>query len=283
MEIKRVGVVGCGTMGSGIAHACAQSGYEVVVSEINDELLKKGLASIDAFLVKGIEKGKVTQEEKEATMARIRGTTNMQGFRDCDLMIEAAVENRDLKKKLFTELDNICPKHAILTSNTSSLSIMDMAVATTRPEKVLGLHFFNPAPLMRLLEIIKTIVTSDETLETAKSFGESLGKTTVVAKDSPGFIVNRLSILFQMEAVRMLESGIATAEDIDNAITAGLGHPMGPLTLADLIGLDIVLDVTNIIYEKTKDTKFAPPNLLKTTVAAGWLGRKTKKGFYEYK
>ena len=283
MEIKRVGVVGCGTMGSGIAHACAQSGYEVVVSEINDELLKKGLASIDAFLVKGIEKGKVTQEEKEATMARIRGTTNMQGFRDCDLMIEAAVENMDLKKKLFTELDNICPKHAILTSNTSSLSIMDMAVATTRPEKVLGLHFFNPAPLMRLLEIIKTIVTSDETLETAKSFGESLGKTTVVAKDSPGFIVNRLSILFQMEAVRMLESGIATAEDIDNAITAGLGHPMGPLTLADLIGLDIVLDVTNIIYEKTKDTKFAPPNLLKTTVAAGWLGRKTKKGFYEYK
>lgn len=283
MEIKRVGVVGCGTMGSGIAHACAQSGYEVVVSEINDELLKKGLASIDAFLAKGIEKGKVTQEEKEATMARIRGTTNMQGFRDCDLMIEAAVENRDLKKKLFTELDNICPKHAILTSNTSSLSIMDMAVATTRPEKVLGLHFFNPAPLMRLLEIIKTIVTSDETLETAKSFGESLGKTTVVAKDSPGFIVNHLSILFQMEAVRMLESGIATAEDIDNAITAGLGHPMGPLTLADLIGLDIVLDVTNIIYEKTKDTKFAPPNLLKTTVAAGWLGRKTKKGFYEYK
>ncbi len=283
MEIKRVGVVGCGTMGSGIAQVCAQSGYEVVVSEINDELLKKGLASIDAFLAKGIEKGKVTQEEKEATMTRIRGTTSMQGFRDCDLMIEAAVENTDLKKKLFTELDNICPKHAVLTSNTSSLSIMDMAVATARPEKVLGLHFFNPAPLMRLLEIIKTIVTSDETLETAKSFGESLGKTTVVAKDSPGFIVNRLSILFQMEAVRMLESGIATAEDIDNAITAGLGHPMGPLTLADLIGLDIVLDVTNIIYEKTKDTKFAPPNLLKTTVAAGWLGRKTKKGFYEYK
>jgi len=283
MEIKRVGVVGCGTMGSGIAQVCAQSGYEVVVSEINDELLKKGLASIDAFLAKGIEKGKVTQEEKEATMTRIRGTTNMQGFRDCDLMIEAAVEDMDLKKKLFTELDNICPKHAVLTSNTSSLSIMDMAVATARPEKVLGLHFFNPAPLMRLLEIIKTIVTSNETLETAKSFGESLGKTTVVAKDSPGFIVNRLSILFQMEAVRMLESGIATAEDIDNAITAGLGHPMGPLALADLIGLDIVLDVTNIIYEKTKDTKFAPPNLLKTTVAAGWLGRKTKKGFYEYK
>jgi len=283
MEIKRVGVVGCGTMGSGIAQVCAQSGYEVVVSEINDELLKEGLASIDAFLAKGIEKGKVTQEEKEATMTRIRGTTNMQGFRDCDLMIEAAVENMDLKKKLFTELDNICPKHAVLTSNTSSLSIMDMAVATARPEKVLGLHFFNPAPLMRLLEIIKTIVTSAGTLETAKSFGESLGKTTVVAKDSPGFIVNRLSILFQMEAVRMLESGIATAEDIDNAITAGLGHPMGPLTLADLIGLDIVLDVTNIIYEKTKDTKFAPPNLLKTTVAAGWLGRKTKKGFYEYK
>ena len=283
MEIKRVGVVGCGTMGSGIAQVCAQSGYEVVVSEINDELLKKGLASIDAFLAKGIEKGKVTQEEKEATMTRIRGTTSMQGFRDCDLMIEAAVENMDLKKKLFTELDNICPKHAVLTSNTSSLSIMDMAVATARPEKVLGLHFFNPVPLMRLLEIIKTIVTSDETVETAKSFGESLGKTTVIAKDSPGFIVNRLSMLFQVEAVRMLESGIATAEDIDNAITAGLGHPMGPLTLADLIGLDIVLDVTNIIYEKTKDTKFAPPNLLKTTVAAGWLGRKTKKGFYEYK
>ncbi len=283
MEIKRVGVVGCGTMGSGIAQVCAQSGYEVVVSEINDELLKKGLASIDAFLAKGIEKGKVTQEEKEATMTRIRGTTSMQGFRDCDLMIEAAVENMDLKKKLFTELDNICPKHAVLTSNTSSLSIMDMAVATARPEKVLGLHFFNPVPLMRLLEIIKTIVTSDETVETAKSFGESLGKTTVIAKDSPGFIVNRLSMLFQVEAIRMLESGIATAEDIDNAITAGLGHPMGPLTLADLIGLDIVLDVTNIIYEKTKDTKFAPPNLLKTTVAAGWLGRKTKKGFYEYK
>ena len=283
MKIEKVGVVGCGTMGSGIAQACAQSGYQVVVSEINDELLNKGLASINSMLTKGIEKGKLSQQDKDATLARIKGTTNMQEFRDCDLMIEAAIEDIDLKKKIFAELDKICPPHAILSTNTSCLSIIDMAVQTSKPDKVFGLHFFNPAPLMRLLEIVKTVATSDETIEIGKKFGESLGKTCVVVKDVPGFIVNRLSMAFGLEAFRLLEAGVATKEDIDTAVTLGLNHPMGPLTLSDFGGLDVVYHIANAMYEETKDPKFSPPVLLRKMVAAGWLGRKTGKGFYDYK
>ncbi len=283
MEIKRVGVVGCGLMGSDISEVCAQSGYQVVVSEINSELLSKGLASINSFLTRNVKKGRLSQAEKEATLARIKGTTNTRDFGDCDLIIEAAVENLGVKKKIFAELDKICSKDAILATNTSCLSIIDMAAVTTRPEKMLGLHFFNPVPLMKLLEIVKTTATSDETLETAKEFGNSVGKTVIIASDTPGFIVNRLLMPFILAAFRMLEAGLATKEDIDTGARLGLGHPMGPLTLADLIGMDTVLHIANAIYEELKDPLYAPPIILKEMVAAGRLGRKTGKGFYEYK
>ena len=283
MEIKRVGVVGCGLMGSGITQVCAQSGYRVVVLEINNELLNKGLTSISSFLTRNVKKGRVSQAEKEATLARIKGTTNTKDFGDCDLVIEAVIENLDLKKKIFAELDKICPKHTILATNTSCLSIIDMAQETTRPEKVLGMHFFNPVPLMKLLEIVRTLATSDETLEVGKEFGESIGKTTIIAPDTPGFIVNRLLMPFMNSAFRMLEAGLITKEDIDTGVRLGLGHPMGPLALADLIGMDTSLFIANAIYEELKDPLYAPPVILKKMVTAGWLGRKTGKGFYEYK
>ncbi len=282
MEIKRVGVVGCGAMGSGITQVCAQSGYQVVVSEINDELLNKGLTAISNFLAKSVAKGKLSQQDKDSTLARIKGTTNTDDFSDCDLIIEVAVENMGLKKKVFTELDKICPKHTILATNTSCLSIIDIAMVTSRPDKVVGVHFFNPVPLMQLLEIVRTIATSDETLETAQDFGRSLGKSIVTAQDVPGFIVNRLMAPFLLDAIRMLEAGVASREDIDTAIKLGLNHPMGPLALSDLIGLDVVLFIVNAIYEEFKDQRFAAPPLLKKMVTAGWLGRKTGKGFYEY-
>ncbi len=283
MDIKRVGVVGCGIMGGGITQVCAQAGYQVTVSEINDELLRKGLAAINSFLTKSVEKARLTQPEKDAIMARIRGTTSMKDFGDCDLMIEAAVENMDLKKKIFAELDRVCPKNAVLSSNTSALSIVDMAMATKRPEKVLGLHFFNPVPIMKLLEIVRSIATSDETLEAGKEFGKSVGKTVIVARDAPGFIVNRLMVPQILNAIRMLESGAAIREDIDNGLVLGLNHPMGPLALADLIGLDTILFITNGIYAGFKDQQYVPPVLLTRMVGAGWLGRKSGKGFYDYK
>ncbi len=283
MKIKRVGVVGCGTMGNGIVQVCAQSGYPVTVSEINDELLKKGIGAIDKFLAKGVERGKVSKEDKDATMSRIKGTTKLQDFSDCDLVIEAAIENMDLKKKIFADLDKICPKHAILATNTSCLSIIEMAMATKRPDKVLGLHFMNPVPLMKLLEIVRTIATSAETLQIGKEFGASVGKTVVIAKDTPGFIVNVLLMPYLVNAINMLDAGIATREDIDTGINLGLNHPMGPLTLADLIGLDTVLFVISAIYEEFRDQRYAPPPLLRKMVTAGWLGRKTGKGFYDYK
>jgi 3-hydroxybutyryl-CoA dehydrogenase len=283
MEIKKVGVVGCGTMGSGITQVCALSGYQVVVSEINEELLNKGLASISNFLTKSVEKGKLPQQDKDSTLAHIKGTTNTKDFGDCDLIIEAAIENMEVKRGIFAELDKVCPKHAILATNTSCLSIIDMAMVTSRADKVLGLHFVNPVPLMKLLEIVRTVATSDETLETGKEFGSSVGKTIVIAQDTPGFIVNRLMTPFLLDAIRMLEAGVATRENIDTAINLGLNHPMGPLTLSDLVGLDVVLFIANAIYEESKDPRFAAPTLLKKMVAAGWLGRKTGKGFYEYK
>ncbi|MFC2065923.1 3-hydroxyacyl-CoA dehydrogenase family protein [Chloroflexota bacterium] len=283
MEIKRVGVVGCGQMGGGIVQTCAQSGYQVVALEINDELLKKGLASINSILSKSVEKGRITQQDKDAAISRIKGTTDMKDFGDCDLAIEAAIENPDLKKKIFADLDKFCPKHAILATNTSCLSIIDMAMATSKPDKVLGLHFFNPVPIMKLLEIVKTIATSDEIVETCREFGTALGKTIVIARDTPGFIVNRLLQPYINNAIRMLESGIATREDIDTGIQLGLNHPMGPLTLADFIGLDTELFITESMYDEFKEPQYAAPTLLRKMVAAGWLGRKSGKGFYDYK
>jgi 3-hydroxybutyryl-CoA dehydrogenase len=282
MEIKKVGVVGAGIMGAGIAQVTAQAGYQVVISEINDELLNKGLSGINSILTRNVDKGRMSQEDKDATMARIKGTTNTQDFADCDLVIEAIIENMDLKKKLFAELDKILPKHAILASNTSCLSVIDMAKATNRPEQVLGMHFFNPVPIMRLLELVKTILTNDEALATARQFGEAIGKTVAVSPDIPAFVVDQLANPFLLDAIRMVENGVATAEDIDTGIRLGLNHPMGPLALADLVGLDTILFIANALYDELKDPKFAPPTLLKKMVAAGWLGRKTGKGFYEY-
>lgn len=283
MEIKKVGVIGCGTMGSGIAQVCSQAGYDVVVLENNEELLKKGISSISSFLTKGVEKGKVSQQDKDSALTRIKGTIEYKDFYDCDLAIEAVNENMGLKKEIFAELDKVCPDHAILASNTSSLSIIDMASVTNRPEKVLGLHFMNPVPLMKLLELVKSITTSDVVLETCKEFGKSLGKTVIVAKDTPGFIVNYLQYPFRLNAIRMLEAGMATKEDIDDAATLALGHPMGPLALQDLVGLDVTYAGALATYEATKDPRFAPPVLMQKMISAGWLGRKTGKGFYEYK
>jgi 3-hydroxybutyryl-CoA dehydrogenase len=282
MEIKKVGVVGCGSMGAGITQLCAQSGFPVVVSEINDELLKRGLGFIDKTLARSVEKGKLEQKDKGAIMGRIKGTTNTKDFADCDLMIEAAIENLDLKKKIFAELDGICPKQAILATNTSCLSIIDMAMVTKRVDKVVGLHFFNPAPIMKLLEIVRTIATSDETMATSQSFGKKLGKTTVVAKDAPGFIVNRLWIPYLLHGIRLYEEGVASREDIDAAVSLGLNYPMGPLTLSDMVGIDVVKFVSDALYEQLKDPRYIVPTLVDKMVAAGWLGRKTGKGFYDY-
>jgi len=283
MEIKKVGVVGCGQMGGGIAQVCAQSGYPVVVSEINDELLKKGLASIDSSLNRSVQKEKITQQEKDSTLARIKGTTDTRDFGDCDLVVEAAVENMELKKKIFADLDKVCSQQAILATNTSCLSIIDIAMVTSRPDKVLGLHFMNPVPLMKLLEIVRTIATSDETLEIGKTFGKSLGKTIVIAKDTPGFIANYLEMPYLLNSMRMMDAGVATKEDIDTTMNLGFNYPMGPLTLCDLIGLDTILFVVDAIYEETKDPQYAAPPILRKMVTAGWLGRKTGKGFYDYK
>lgn len=282
MEIKKVGVLGCGLMGAGIAQISAQSNYPVVVSEINEELLNKGLKIIDKTLAKSVEKGKLAEQDKAAIQGRVKGTTKVEDLADCDLIVEAAVENMDLKKKIFADLDRICPPHAVLATNTSCLSVTEIAMATKRPDQVIGMHFFNPVPVMKLLEVVTTIISSEETLKTVKAFGESLGKTVIVAKDTPAFIVNRVLTPLMLEAIRVLEAGLATREDIDNAMVLGCNHPMGPLTLADFVGLDTMYYITEAMYAESKDPKFAAPLLLKRMVTAGHLGRKAGKGFYDY-
>jgi 3-hydroxybutyryl-CoA dehydrogenase len=283
MEIKKVGVVGCGLMGSGIAQVCAQSGLQTVVSEINDDLLNKGMGMIKTNLSKSVEKGKLAAAEKDAILGRMKATTNMADFTGCDLVIEVVVENMQVKKKIFADLEKICPPHAILASNTSCLSVMDMAMATKKPDKVLGMHFFNPVPVMKLLELVQTIATSEETMKTIRAFGKTIDKTVIVAKDSPGFVVNRLLVPYLFDAMRMLESGQATREDIDQGMQLGCNHPMGALTLSDFVGLDTLYFIANAMYDDYKEPRFAPPMLLKKMVAAGRLGRKSGRGFYEYK
>lgn len=282
MDIKKVGVVGCGQMGSGIAETCARAGYEVVVSEVSEDLLKGGLGRIQASLAKAVEKGKISASDRDAAWGKIRGTTRLEDFAECDLVIEAVVEDLEEKKKVFASLDKICPPSAILASNTSSLPIIEMAAETKRPEKVLGLHFFNPVPVMPLLEIVRTILTSEETYKTARAFGEGLGKKVIVAPDTPGFIVNYLLLPFLLDAVRALENGLSSKEDIDRGIVLGLNHPMGPFTLADFIGLDTVLYIADAMYEELKDPRFAAPPLLRRMVSARKLGRKRGEGFYKY-
>ncbi len=284
MEVKRVGVVGAGIMGAGIVQVCAQSGYEVVVSEINKELLQKGIGTVDFFLGKAVQKERITAKDKDDIMGRIQGTTDPKDFKDCDLIVEAIIENLELKKELFEQLDEICPPHALLTSNTSSMTVIEMAAATKRMDKVAGLHFFNPVPVMRLVEIVRTITTSDETVEALRTFSESLGKTVVMAKDTPGFIVNRLLIPYLLNAIRVYESGLASLEDIDTAIELGLNHPMGPFRLLDVLGSDTTLFIADNMFNEFKDDMYAAPVLLRRMVTAGILGRKSGKGFYgEYK
>lgn len=283
MPFKKIGVVGCGLMGRGIAEVSAKSGYSVVVSEVNKELLAKGMDAIGKSLSKAVEKGKISDAEKTAALGRIQGTVDMKDLRECELIVEAAVENLELKKKIFAELDGVCPPGTILSTNTSCLSVIDVAAATKRTDKVLGCHFFNPVPVMKLLELVKTIATSKETLDAAIEWGKSLGKTTIVAPDRPGFIVNRAYLPYMVEAFEMYESGVASKEDIDTGIQLGLNYPMGPLTLADLAGLDTILFVLDAIYAETKSPKFVAPVLLRKMVTAGLLGRKTGKGFYDYK
>jgi len=282
MRPSSIGVVGCGLMGSGIAEVCARAGYQVKVREVSDELLARGLASIQKSLGKAVARGKASQDQAEQAMARITGTLQLSEFSDCDLAIEAAIENMNIKKEIFAELDRILPPHAILASNTSSLCITEMASVTGRGEKVLGIHFFNPVPVMPLLEFVRTILTSEDTMRAAHEFGASLGKTMVTAKDTPGFIVNRLLIPYLLDAVQVYENGLATKEDIDAAIKLGLNHPMGPLTLLDFVGLDTCLFIADAMHNEYKDSRYAAPPLLRRMVLAGHMGRKSGRGFYDY-
>lgn len=283
MEIKKVGVLGfTGAMGRGIAQVCAQAGYEVIGSSRSEERAAKTISSIDGAMARSVERGRMAQEDKDKAMSLIKGTANVKDFSDCDLVIEVAVEELETKKQVFAELDGICKEDAVLASNTSVLPLVEMAVSTKRPDKVIGLHFFNPASAMKLVEIVKPITVSNEVADACKKFIESLGKTPVVLPDTPGFIVNRLAVGFMLNAITLLENGVATKEDIDTSCKLGLNHPMGPLELADLIGNDIILNMADGIYETLKEPRYVAPNLLKRMVAAGWLGQKSGKGFYDY-
>lgn len=282
MMIRKVGVIGCGLMGSGIAQACAQSGYETIVREVNQELLDKGMTRIRGAWDMLVNKGKLTQGQRDEYSSRLRGTLNLEDLADCDLVIEAVIENMEEKLKLFPALDRIVKPEGLLLSNTSSLSVTQMGAVTKRPAQVCGLHFFNPAPVMKLVEIVRTISTSDETIETVRQFALSLGKTPVIAKDTAGFIVNFLLIPYLLAAIRMLENGQATRDDIDTAMKLGCGYPMGPFTLLDYVGLDTTMWAAEAIYEEYKDPLYAPPPLLRRMVASGMYGRKSGKGFYDY-
>jgi len=282
MEIKKVGIVGCGLMGSGVAEVCAKTGYKTIVREISEEALKKGESRILKSLDKAIEKGKATAEQKKQALDNLSFTTKLEDLKEVDLVIEAAVENMEEKKKVFKTLDGLCPPHTIFASNTSSLSIVEMGSVTKRISKILGMHFFNPVPVMKLVELVKPITISEEVFETAKKFALSLGKTAIIAKDTPGFIVNLLLIPYLLDAVRAVESGVATKEDIDTGMTMGCGHPMGPITLLDFVGLDTTYFIAEAMYQEFKDTRYAPPPLLKTMVLAGYNGRKVGRGFYTY-
>jgi 3-hydroxybutyryl-CoA dehydrogenase len=283
MEIRRLGVVGTGQMGAGIMQVFAQSGYEVVGVDASSEMIEKSVKDIRKRLAGRVEKKKMTQEDMDAVMGRIKTSTRMEDLSGCDIVEEAVPEDLELKKKLFADLDGICKPETIFGTNTSGLSVTDMAVASKRGDRLIGMHFHNPAPVMQLLELVKTIMTSPDTVETARKWGATLGKKVVVAPDVGGFIVTRLFTPFLLGAVRMLEAGIATRDEIDLSMKMAVNHPMGPLEVIDFIGLDTELSIAESLYEETREAKYAPPLLLRKMVTAGWLGRKAGKGFYEYK
>jgi 3-hydroxybutyryl-CoA dehydrogenase len=286
MEIKKVGVLGCGLMGSGIAQVCATAGFEVTVLEVEQKYLDTGFAGIEKSLQKfaerPVEKGGITPQQNDEIRARLKGTTKKENLADCDIVIEAIIENVEEKKKMYSSIDGIVKKDAIFASNTSSISITELLTSTKRPERFVGLHFFNPVPLMKLVEVVRTIATADEVYQTAYEFAKKLGKVPVRTSDKTGFIVNRLLVPYMLDAIRAYEEGVGSIEDIDNAMKLGCGYPMGPLTLLDFVGLDTTYYIANIMFEEFREPAYAPPPLLKRMVLAGRLGRKSGRGFYKY-
>ena len=282
MAIQKVGVIGCGLMGSGIVQVTAQAGFETVVVEANDELLARGLGRVKQTLDGLVEKGKIEAKARDAALARITGGVGLETLKACDLVVEAMTENQALKNETFATLDRICPPHAILATNTSSCNVTQLAAATKRPAHVIGLHFFNPVPLMKLVEVARTILTDENALKAATEWVRAVGKVPVQTKDSTAFIVNRLLVPYLLDAIRVYEGGLASLEDIDQAMKLGCGYPMGPFTLLDLVGLDTAMYVAEVMFEEYREARFAPPPLLKRMVLAGHLGRKTGRGFYNY-
>ena len=281
-EIKKVAVLGCGLMGRGIAQVAASHGYATIVREISNELNDKGKAAIVKSLDKFVEKGKLTADDRDGTLGRLTFTTEMSDLKDCDIVVEAVTENLDLKTALWKELDGCCPDHTIFASNTSSLTIAAMAAATNRADHFVGLHFFNPVPLMKLVEVVRTVTTSSDSFDRAMAFAKALGKEPIAAKDNSGFIVNLLLVPYLLDAIRAVEQGVGSTEDIDKGMVLGTGHPMGPLTLLDFVGLDTTLKIADIMFDEYRETRYAPPPLLKRMVLAGWYGKKSGKGFYDY-
>lgn len=282
MEIRRVGIAGCGLMGSGIAEVAARGGFDVVVREIDEEALAAGRARVESSLGRAVKKGKLDRAARDTTLARMTFTTSLDDFADRDLVIEAIVESLAAKNELFGRLDELCPERTVFASNTSSLTVTDMAAATSRPDRFVGLHFFNPVPVMRLVEVVRTIATTQATFDAARDFAKRVGKVPIAARDNSGFVVNLLLVPYMLDAIRQLERGVATMEDIDQAMTLGCGYPMGPFTLGDFVGLDTLCQVAEIMYGEYREERYAPPPLLRRLVAMGRYGRKTGAGFYDW-